>query len=52
MPFLLFSVPAGYLIAFNATEYGFDINVYSLVGTVVFEALLVAENTNADFFMS
>ena len=44
-------MPAGYLIAFNATEYEFDINVYSSVGTVVFEALLVAENINADFFI-
>ena len=44
-------MPAGYLIAFNATEYEFDVNVYSPVGTVVFEALLVAENINADFFI-
>ena len=37
---------AGYYIAFNASEYKFDVNVYSPVGTVVFEALLVAENIN------
>ena len=42
--FLLFSVPPGYLITYNATEYEFDVNVYSPIGTVVFEALLVAEN--------
>jgi len=39
-------VPAGYYIAFNSSEYKFDVNVYSPVGTVVFEALLVAENIN------
>ena len=39
-------MPAGYLIELNATEYEFDVNVYSPVGTVVFEALFVAENIN------
>ena len=48
---LLFSVPSGYLIAPNATEYEFDVNVYSPVGTVVFEALLIAENSINDFVL-
>ena len=37
---------AGYYIAFNASEYEFDVNVYSPIGTVVFEALLIAENVS------
>ena len=41
---LLYSVSPGYLITFNASEYEFDVNVYSPVGTVVFEALLITEN--------
>ena len=40
----LFSVPTGYYAIFNATHYEFDINVYSPVGTVVFEALILVEN--------
>ena len=43
---LLFSVLAGYILAYNATEYEFDVNVYSPIGTVAFYALLVAENIN------
>ena len=43
---VLYTVSPGYVIAFNATEYEFDINVYSPVGTVVFEALLFVENPN------
>ena len=39
-------VSTGYYIALNASEYEFDVNVYSPVGTVVFEALLIAENVN------
>ena len=31
---------------FNATEYEFDVNVYSPIGTVVFEVLLLVENPN------
>ena len=42
--FLLFTVPTGYIITYNATEYEFDVNVYSPVETVVFEALLITEN--------
>ena len=37
-------VSPGYIIAFNATEYEYDINVYSPVGTIVFEVLLDVEN--------
>jgi len=37
-------VSAGYFVTFNATEYEFDVNVYSPLGTVVFEAILIAEN--------
>ena len=44
-------MPQGYLIAPNATEYEFDVNVYSPVGTVVFEALLIAENNINDFIL-
>ena len=43
---VLYTVPVGYVIAFNATEYEFDVSVYSPVGTVVFEALLFVENVN------
>ena len=46
---VLYLASAGYLITFNATEYEFDVNVYSPNETVVFEAFLVAENINADF---
>ena len=42
--FLLYLVPTGYIITFNATEYEFDVSVLSSVGTVVFDALLVVEN--------
>ena len=41
---VLILVSVGYIITFNATEYEFDVNVYSPVGTVVFEALLLAED--------
>ena len=41
---MLYLVSAGYIITYNATEYEFDISVYSSVGTVVFEALLIAED--------
>ena len=44
--YTLYLVSAGYNITYNATEYEFDISVYSPVGTVVFEALLVTENIN------
>ena len=44
---MLLSVSPGYVIAFNATEYEFDVNVYSPAGTVVFEALIFAENPNS-----
>jgi len=37
-------VSAGYFVTFNATEYEFDVNVYSLLGTVAFQAILIAEN--------
>ena len=45
-PFIVYSyaVSPGYRLRFNATEYEFDVNVYSPVGTVVFEALIFAEN--------
>ena len=49
---MFFTVPAGYIITFNATEYEFDVNVYSPIGTVVFEALLIAENINNFFTIS
>lgn len=41
---LLYLVPTGYNITFNATEYEFDVSVYSPIGTTVFEALLIFEN--------
>ena len=44
---ILYAVSPGYGITFNATEYEFDVNVYSPVGTVVFEALIVAENASS-----
>ena len=45
--YTLYLVSAGYVITYNATEYEFDISVYSSVGTVVFEALLItAENVS------
>ena len=37
-------VSPGYIIAYNATEYEFDVNVYSPVGTAVFDALLMIEH--------
>ena len=49
---MLFAAPTGYIITYNATEYEFDVNVYSPVGTVVFEALLIAENINNFFTIS
>ena len=39
-----FSVIAGYFITPNATEYEFNVNVYSPVGAVVFEVLLIVED--------
>ena len=47
---MLYLVSAGYIITYNATEYEFDISVYSSVGTVVFEALLIAEDIS-DFVL-
>ena len=47
---MLYLVSAGYIITYNATEYEFDISVYSSVGTVVFEALLIAEDIS-DFIV-
>ena len=44
---ILYTVSPGYVIAFNATEYEFDVNVYSPNGTVVFEALIFAENSSS-----
>ena len=35
---------AGYSITPNATEYEFNVNVYSPVGAVVFEVLLIVED--------
>ena len=43
---VLYTVAPGYALALNATEYEFDVSVYSPVGTVVFEALLFVENPN------
>ena len=40
-------VSPGYNIAFNATEYEFDVSVFTPVETDVFEALLFFENRNA-----
>ena len=48
----MFTVPTGYIITYNATEYEFDVNVYSPVGTVVFNALIIAENINNFFTIS
>ena len=45
--FVLYLVLTGYNITFNATEYEFDVSVYSPVGTVVFDALLIVENITA-----
>ena len=41
---VVYLVSPGYNITFNATEYEFNVNVHSPVGTVVFEALLTVEN--------
>ena len=41
---MLSSVSAGYCITPNATEYEFDVNASSPIGTVVFEVLLIIEN--------
>jgi len=35
---------AGYFVTFNATEYEFDVNVYSPIETVTFQAILITEN--------
>ena len=43
---VLYTVTLGYVLALNATEYEFDVSVYSPLGTVVFEALLFVENAN------
>ena len=37
-------VSSGYVIAHNATEYEFDVNVHAPVGTVVLDALLIVED--------
>ena len=37
-------VSPGYVIAYNATEYEFYVNVYSPVGTAVLDALLIVED--------
>ena len=44
---ILCTVTPGYITAFNATEYEFDVNVYSPAGTVEFEALIFAENPSS-----
>ena len=41
---IFFLATSGYLITPNATEYEFDVSVYSPNETVVFGALLIAEN--------
>ena len=43
---VLYTVPVGYVLALNATEYEFDVSGYSPVGTVVLEVLLFVENVN------
>ena len=43
---VVYLVSPGYITAYNATEYEFDVNVYSPVGTVVFGVLLIVENIN------
>lgn len=43
---VLHTVTPGYVLVFSATEYEFDISVYSPVGTVVFEAFLFVESNN------
>ena len=42
----MYSVFPGYNLTFNATEYEFDVDVFSPVGTVLFEAFLLVENRN------
>ena len=42
----MYLVTPGYNITFNATEYEFDVNVFSPVGTVLFEVLLLVDNDN------
>ena len=37
-------VSPGYIIAYNATEYEFDVNVNTPVGTAVFDALIIIED--------
>ena len=41
---MLLLVSPGYRLRFSATQYEFDVNVYSPVGTVVFEAFIFAED--------
>ena len=41
---VVYLVSPGYNITFNATEYEFDVDVHSPIGTVVFGALLIEEN--------
>ena len=41
---VVYLVSPGYNTTFNATEYEFDMNVLSPVGTVVFKVLLITEN--------
>ena len=40
----MYLVSPGYNITLNATEYEFDVDVHSPIGSVVFEALLIVEN--------
>ena len=40
----MYLVSPDYNTTFNATEYEFDVNVHSPVGTVVFKILIIAEN--------
>ena len=46
----IFLLAPPYIGLFNATEYEFDINIYSPIGTVVFEALFIINpNVTVDY---
>ncbi|XP_065915266.1 uncharacterized protein [Dysidea avara] len=42
-------IPAGFFAFFNATQYEFDVNVRSTVGSVVFNVLVITENVDDIF---
>ena len=45
-------VVSSFIAQFNETEYEFNINIYSPIGTVVFEALFIINPSITDEFLS